>query len=122
MSKQASIVLQRMQASMHASKEKRADLCNESLVINGVFGVVTGAQDVLGCCWVADHQEAAGRSCMHQAVIQAGSQCQWQRLPMPMAKATNANGKGSPLAKAPLWQRQRLPMPMAKAEKEVDTS
>ena len=40
-----------------------ADLCHQPLVIQGPARVVTGPQDVLGSCWVADHEEAGYRAC-----------------------------------------------------------
>ena len=37
------------------------DLCHQPLVVQGPAGVVTGPQNMLGSCWVADHKEAGYR-------------------------------------------------------------
>ena len=38
------------------------DLCHQPLVVQGPAGVVTGPQNMLGSCWVADHKEAGDRN------------------------------------------------------------
>lgn len=62
------------------------DLCHQPLVVQGPAGVVTGPQNMLGSCWVADHKEAGYRACTQTGTrASAAEGCQSARDGRPAA-------------------------------------
>ena len=51
-------------------RERKAGyLSYQAFVLDGCLRVVAGTKHVLGCSRITDDQEAAGRACMHTAVL-----------------------------------------------------